>query len=208
MSPLDFPIIKELYDSEKIDLGDATANLTKLCEGNPEFEKVDFNLYRYKDYLINIQLHWQIFMQAVTLDRLKDHELTCMPKLIAFRYPENRRKGIDYDLLITKISGIEQSWPLPFVNTSINDHEVKGLSICDIPMYSRQRLYDELVGLHYFKDGCINPVTSNLRDLERAMLYIPSTETLLISQWPEVIPFANEKSREMYRTQLKSMLKL
>lgn len=120
MSPLDFPIIKELYDSEKIDLGDATANLTKLCEGNPEFEKVDFNLYRYKDYLINIQLHWQIFMQAVTLDRLKDHELTCMPKLIAFRYPENRRKGIDYDLLITKISGIEQSWPLPFVNTSIN----------------------------------------------------------------------------------------
>lgn len=212
MNPLDFSIIKELYNSEKIDFRDATAKLTKLCEEKPEFEKVDFNLYRYKDYLINIQLNWKIFMQAVTLDRLKDQELTCMPKLVAFRFEQDRRKGMDYDMLITELPGVGQSWPLPFIDSIINDQEVKGLLISDIPLYSRQRLYNELVGLHYNEKywiyGCVNEATCHWRDLKQTMLYIPSTETLLISQWSNVIPFGDKESKELYKSKLKDMLEL
>ena len=211
MNPLDFSIINEVYNSEKIDFQDVKAKLTELCEHNQDFVKIEFNLFRYKDYVINIQPKWQIFMQAENLRRLKDLELTCMPKLVAFRF-ERERKGMDYDMLITELPGVGRSWPLPFVDSIINDQEVKGLIISDIPLYSRQRLYNEIVGIHYNEKywdyGCVNLSTCHWGDLKQSMLYIPSTETLFISRWSEVIPFGDEASRKQYQNNLKSMLML
>ena len=106
-------------------LSDANEYFTALCESEPNFVKLGNNVYRYKDYYIQVGKRFLMAGHGRALMGLAGLELSCLPQGIAVIWLDN-----DEDMvLITRIKGSEGHRLLPY------DGHVSGL-----PVEARRRL--------------------------------------------------------------------
>lgn len=91
-------------------LTDANLYFKALCDSKPEFVQPGNNVYRYKDYYINVGKRFLMAGHGRCLMNLARLELSCLPQGIALIWLDN-----DEDMmLITRVRGSEGHCLLPY----------------------------------------------------------------------------------------------
>lgn len=170
MNLLENPVIKELLSGTDISLADANKRLEQLCKDDTEFVEMCSNTYRYKDYFIDVALRFNLISHAHNIRRDAEMNLKCMPRFIAYNNMSDH-----HCILITEVPGIAKTLPLPYKeNRAI------------IPIDSRINFYYELE--EYIRNAKMVPRSLlHEESFWNCMAYIPSTKTLMVTNWSEEI---------------------
>lgn len=105
-------LIHEAAEAAKCFYGltDANQYFTALCDSNPGFVQLGSNVYRYKDYYINIGKRFLMAGHGRIIMDLAEQELSCLPQGVAVIWLDN-----DEDMvLITRIKGSEGHRLVPY----------------------------------------------------------------------------------------------
>lgn len=201
-NPMKFPEIDKLINGEKYSLREANEVMMELCYRNIGFVKLDSNEYQYGDYFITIGKWWSFSKHLISISRYCDWNLTSMPKFIA----ESKAKVID-SMMIVKVPGAGKSFPIPCNdNLTFAGKPVKGMKIDDIPVTSRQRLFDEMKFV--MSKDLLNVAVAEYKTLFGTLFYISSTKTLLLSNWSELPICEDEALKAKVKKNLRVWLKL
>ncbi len=101
-------VVEALKDTDN--LMEANRYFCELCESVSGFEKLSSNVYRYKDFFINIGKRVFMAVHAEGLRIVADLGLSCLPELAAYVWLDN-----DEDMvLITRVKDSFGQHILPF----------------------------------------------------------------------------------------------
>lgn len=116
-------IIQGVVDaaSDFYDLSQANRYFLQLCESVCGFSKIGSNVYRYKDFFINVGKWVFMAKHADNLRIIADLELTFLPELAAYIRLNNAEDMV----LFTKIDGSENHELLPCGNISQISHRAR-----------------------------------------------------------------------------------
>ena len=91
-------------------LTEANVYFGDLCNSQPEFVRLTNNVYRYKDYYINVGKRFLMAGHGECLMGLNRLELSCLPQGIALIWLDNNEDMV----LITRIRGSEAHRLVPY----------------------------------------------------------------------------------------------
>ncbi len=167
-------------------LADANIYLDNLCRTVPGFLKQANNVYRYKDYFINVGVRFLMAGHATNLMTIADWNLSCAPEGIAEVWLNN-----DHDMvLVTRIKCSENRRIIPFSATK-PDKEVHH--------QAKLRLLEDVDRLAERGYAC-SAVTEN----PKSWYFLEGDNRIIISDWK--LAWLPEKAREVYRNRVIKIL--
>lgn len=120
---------------EAVEASNSFENITEanryfmsLCENVTGFVKLENNVYRYKDYFINIGIRFTMAAHAENVLNLARLELSCIPEGVAYIWLDN-----DHDMvLFTRIQGSEDRRLIPYSDVAKVSAEAKQMLLADV----------------------------------------------------------------------------
>jgi len=174
--------------SEKIQsfesLKDSVSYFERLVKENPDFQKLSGNVYKYKDYFINLGKRFNLTSHAIELQELRELELSSTPEIIAYSDLKNNTDCI----LITKIKDCFKSVPVPY-------REMQK----DVTVEAKRKLIEDFEVL-----ADRNIAANTMLDKENWYV-VPETGDIVITDWSDCVSFGDESAKAFFRNKLKDI---
>ena len=188
-------------DEQLIRLISSIANKIKDCEtlveankffdsciqSIPAFEKIDNNVYKYKDYFFNIGKHFQLSSHAYNLKEIRNLNLSSAPEVIAYADLKNELDSV----LITRIKGAENKMPVQYSSEKLNVSED-----------AKRKLIEDIDKL-----AKTNNVNLGILDMNN-WFFIPSINRILISDWSHIVQSKDQSSMDIFKNKVCNLCNL
>ncbi len=188
------PAIKEAPDNLIVKISDAIRNLEDLSSSNKFFEnivkdnkdfiKVDNNVYRYKDYFINIGKKFKLNTHAHRLEEIREYQLSSAPEIIAYSDLKNNMDCV----LVTRIKNCKTSTPVPY-------EEVQA----DVTLEAKNKFlrdFDKLAKDDIAVDTMLD---------KRNWYVVPDTGEIILSNWSDFSKFGDDISKSVFKNKLREL---
>ena len=174
--------------SEHIRNLDDVASSNRYFEGitkeNPEFTKIGNNVYKYKDYFVNIGKKFKLNTHAHRLEELREYNISSAPEIIAYSDLKNNLDCV----LITKIKNCKTSAPIPY-------EEVQA----DVTLEAKNKFMEDFEKLAKNNIAVENMLNKN------NWYVVPDTGEIVLSNWADFSKFGDDFSKSTFRNKLREM---